>query len=167
MSDIHRRRSWLPIVPIAAGIILPYLATYLDPLLPEVSLGYLRWAGVPVFLAGLAVAMDCRRLIYNPEQWEEAPTAAGIPKHLIVSGPYRYVRNPMLLGMVLIVLGEALFTESPGIFTYLAAFFIFLNFIMIPGEERRLEERFGGSYLRYKSKIHRWLPATSPYENNK
>ncbi|MHC4275907.1 MAG: methyltransferase family protein [Planctomycetota bacterium] len=145
MSDIHMRGSWLPIVPIAAGIILPYLATHLDPLLPEVSLGSLRWAGVP----------------------EESPTATGIPKHLIVSGPYRYVRNPMLLGMVLIVLGEALFTESPGIFTYLAAFFVFLNFIMIPGEERRLEERFGESYLRYKSKIRRWLPAASPYENNK
>ncbi len=167
MSDTHRRRSWLPVVPIAAGIILPYLATYLDPLLPEVSLGHLRWVGAPVFLAGFAVAMGSRRLIYNREQWEEAPSATGIPKRLIVSGPYRYVRNPMLLGMVLIVFGEALYTQSPGIFCYLAAFFLFLNLIMIPGEECRLEERFGESYLRYKSKIRRWLPTASPYEDNK
>lgn len=166
MNHIHLRAGRVSVIPITVGIILPYLATYLDALLPELQLNTLRLPGVPVFIAGFMLAMSSVRLIYTQEQWEEGPTPTGVPQHLVVSGPYRYVRNPMLLGMQLIICGEGLYFLSPGIFVYLAAFFLFLNLIMVPGEERRLEERFGESYTRYKSKIHRWLPTTSPYEDN-
>ncbi|MFQ5862656.1 MAG: methyltransferase family protein [Candidatus Brocadiales bacterium] len=167
MGSTRLRRTWIPIIPITVGLILPYLATYLDASLPEVPLGPLQLVGIPVFLGGIVLAINSARLIYTQEQWDKTPTPTGTPRHLIVSGPYRYVRNPMLLGMLLIVCGEGLYLRSPGIFSYLTAFFVFVNFVMVPGEECRLEEHFGEPYLRYKSKIRRWLPTTSPYKNNK
>lgn len=167
MGTERVRLPWIPIVPITAGLILPYLATYLDAFLPEVPLGPARWAGIPIFLSGIMLAVSSARLIYGQKQWNETPTYTGTPKQLVVSGPYRYVRNPMLLGMFLIICGEGLYFRSTGILSYLTAFFLFANFVKVPDEERRLEERFGESYLQYKSKIHRWLPTTSPYENRK
>ncbi len=166
MDHSRVRLSWIPIVPITVGLILPYLATYLDAFLPKVSLGALSWAGVPLFLGGIVLAMSSARLIYSREQWDRTPSPTGTPRHLIVSGTYRYVRNPMLLGMLMIICGEGLFLRSPGILSYLAAFFAFVNFVQVPGEECRLEERFGEPYLRYKSKIRRWLPTTSPYKDS-
>ncbi|MFQ5956424.1 MAG: methyltransferase family protein [Candidatus Brocadiales bacterium] len=167
MGSTRVRLAWIPIVPITVGLILPYLATYLDATLPEVLLGSARWAGIPLFLGGIMLATSCARLIYSQEQWEKTATPTGTPRQLIVSGPYCYVRNPMLLGMLSIICGEGLYLQSAGIFSYLGAFFVFINFVQVPGEERRLEEHFGEPYLRYKSKIRRWLPTTSPYNDNK
>lgn len=166
MSPTRARLSWIPIIPITVGLILPYFATSLDGLLPGVSLGFLRLMGIPLFLGGIVLATSSARLIYSQEQWDKTPTPAGTPRQLVVSGPYRYVRNPMLLGMLSIVCGEGLYLQSPGILSYLAAFFVFVNFVLVPSEERRLEEHFGEHYLRYKSRIHRWLPTISPYKDN-
>ncbi len=164
MGCVHLRTGRVPVIPVTAGIILPYLATYLDAFLPGIVPEMLRWAGVPVFIAGIMLAVSSVRRIYTEEQWDEKPTPTGVPLHLIVTGSYRYVRNPMLLGMQMIICGEGVYFQSSGIFVYLAVFFVFLNFVMVPGEERRLEERFGESYLRYRSKIRRWLPTMSAYE---
>ncbi len=167
MGSTHLRLRHMPIIPVTVGLILPYLATYLDVFLPVPSFEAMRWAGAPVFLGGLILASSSVRLIYTQDQWDEGPTPTGVPRHLVVSGPYRYVRNPMLLGMLLIICGEAIYFRSTGILSYLAAFFVFVNLVMVPSEERKLEERFGDSYLQYKSKIRRWLPTTSPYKNSR
>ena len=167
MHSTHLWTSWVPIIPVTVGLILPYLSTYLDIFLPEILLSYPQWAGIPVFLGGFLLAFSSVQLIYSQEQWDKAPSPAGTPKRLVISGPYRYVRNPMLLGMLLIICGEGLYFRSVGILSYLTAFFLFVNFVMVPGEERRLVEHFGGQYLQYKSKIRRWLPTTAPYKNDR
>ncbi len=80
------------------------------------------------------------------------------PKHLVVEGVYRHVRNPMISGVVLILLGEALVFLSLGLLEW-ALGFISLNAIYIPLlEEPMLEGRFGDDYRQYKRYVPRWVP---------
>lgn len=80
------------------------------------------------------------------------------PKHLVVRGPYRHVRNPMITGVVSILFGEALALQSVGLLIWAATFLLF-NMIYFPlVEERGLSKRFGPSYDEYRRSVPRWLP---------
>ena len=80
------------------------------------------------------------------------------PQHLVVVGPYRYVRNPMISGGLFILLAEALFFWSIPLWGLLAGFFL-LNSIYIPlVEEPGLEKRFWEEYLR----LNQWNPQRLP-----
>jgi protein-S-isoprenylcysteine O-methyltransferase Ste14 len=86
------------------------------------------------------------------------------PRRLVVAGPYRYVRNPMITGVTTVLLGEAALGGSPALLIWAAAFFA-INAIWFPlGEERRLEQRFGDDYRVYKRNVPRWIPRLRPWE---
>ena len=78
--------------------------------------------------------------------------------HLVISGPYRYVRNPMITGVATILAGEALFFRSLGVAIELAAFFA-VNALYFPlVEEPGMRRRFGSEYDEYSARVPRWLP---------
>ncbi len=80
------------------------------------------------------------------------------PERLVVRGPYRYVRNPMITGVGTILAGEALFFRSWGIAIQLVIFAV-VNAIYFPlVEEPGLRERFGVEYEEYCARVPRWLP---------
>jgi protein-S-isoprenylcysteine O-methyltransferase Ste14 len=80
------------------------------------------------------------------------------PRHLVVRGPYRYVRNPMISGVVFVLFGEALVLLS-GPHAQWALIFLVINFIYIPLlEEQRLKARFGEEYIEYCRNVRRLLP---------
>ena len=85
-------------------------------------------------------------------------------KNFIVEGPYRYVRNPMLIGVLLLLSGISLLSQSWLIFFWMVIFFIGYNAYTILKEEPQLEERFGSSYLNYTLAVPRWLPRITPYQ---
>lgn len=163
MTVIPGRPRWLPIPPLLVGGVFPYLATYLDAFLLRPYFGQWRWVGAVFFLAGCTLALASARLIYASEQWNKQPTPLGVPKRLVLVGPYQYVRNPMFLGMLQIVLGEGLYFQSLSILGYLVALFLFANLWLFPGEEKRLEAQFGEEYRWYKAGVGRWLPRWTPY----
>lgn len=78
--------------------------------------------------------------------------------HLVISGPYRYVRNPMITGVATILAGEALFFRSLGVAIELAAF-LAVNALYFPlVEEPGMRRRFGSEYDEYSARVPRWLP---------
>ncbi len=80
------------------------------------------------------------------------------PEKLVVRGPYRYVRNPMITGVMLILLAEAMLFQSWPIAVWMMIFFIgnAIHFPLI--EEKGLEKRFGDDYREYKAHVPRWIP---------
>ena len=76
---------------------------------------------------------------------------------LVEEGPYRFTRNPMYLGMTLILLGIAFFAGTPPAFLAPLLFFLTLNTAFIPFEEKKMEVRFGEAYRTYKRRVRRWL----------
>jgi len=80
------------------------------------------------------------------------------PKMFVVRGPYCYVRNPMIIGVLLMLLAEAMMVQSWPIFAWMIVFFTG-NTIYFPlVEEKGLEKRFGQDYRQYKAHVHRWIP---------
>lgn len=83
------------------------------------------------------------------------PTKA--PDQLVVDGLYRLSRNPMYLGMLWILIGAALMLNSVLSLLCPAIFFVWMNGVIIPREEQRVEAVFGEAYLRYKQQTRRWI----------
>lgn len=82
---------------------------------------------------------------------------------LVVLGPYRWVRNPMISGVFAVLSGEALLFGSAALFLWFALF-VTLNAVYIPlVEEPGLIRRFGRDYLAYKDNVPRWIPRHSPW----
>ena len=86
-------------------------------------------------------------------------------KKLVVSGPYSHVRNPMLSGVIMMIMGEAAVFASLGIFIWGAAFLIINTFYFKYSEEIGLEKRFGEEYARYKKNVPRWIPRLTKWED--
>jgi len=95
----------------------------------------------------------------------KATLAPWSPKqNLVVKGPYRYCRNPMITAVLCILFAEALYFHSTNIFCF-GCFFILTNTIFfIKVEEPYLTKTFGEQYLDYKSKVGRWIPTLKPYQ---
>lgn len=79
------------------------------------------------------------------------------PGTLVVSGPFRWSRNPMYLGFQIAITGVAVMLASPWALLGPAAFFVACHRVYIPFEEARLRARFGADYERYRGRVRRWI----------
>jgi protein-S-isoprenylcysteine O-methyltransferase Ste14 len=80
------------------------------------------------------------------------------PRHLVIRGLYRYVRNPMYLCVTMIVLGEVLLTRSTALAMYWVIWFISANLFVMGYEEPTLRHEFGAEYDEYCREVGRWVP---------
>ena len=87
----------------------------------------------------------------------------GEPVHLVVRGPYRHVRNPMITGVLCILLGEAAITVSGALLGWFAIFFAFQATAIWFWEEPHLTERYGSEYVDYRRNVPRWIPRISAW----
>jgi protein-S-isoprenylcysteine O-methyltransferase Ste14 len=84
-------------------------------------------------------------------------------RRLVVHGVYRHVRNPMISGVLCILLGETALLGSLPLLGWCAGFLLVNALYMPLVEERGLERRFGGEYRLYKGNVPRWLPRLRPW----
>jgi protein-S-isoprenylcysteine O-methyltransferase Ste14 len=111
--------------------------------------------GVLVAL-GLALAVWTWWLFWSVGRGTLAPWDP--TTELVVRGPYRYARNPMITGVGTILAGQAVFFRSWAIASELVVF-VLLNAVWFPlVEEPGLRERFGDAYEEYSARVPRWLP---------
>jgi protein-S-isoprenylcysteine O-methyltransferase Ste14 len=106
-------------------------------------------AGICVAVSGFTAFRRARTTV-NPLKPKQAST-------LVRSGIYRYTRNPMYLGLLLVLLGWALLVSNVIAFVLLPAFILYLNRFQIAPEERALASIFGQEFAAYKAKVRRWL----------
>ena len=126
-----------------------------------VALPYLF--GILLFGPGLILLFSTIRLFASRGKGTLAPWDP--PEHLVVEGPYRYVRNPMHSGVFITLYGEGLLFGSVPILIFVTAVFVFHWFYIPLMEERWLEEKFGEEYLTYKRNVPAWIPRLSPWQN--
>ena len=115
------------------------------------------WEAVPVIAAGTALYVWC--------VWNFAAVGRGTPgpwdapSRCVAAGPYRWVRNPIYVAALLIVLGEAWLFMSLWLVAYAGAMAVFFHLFVTGYEERTLRRRFGRTYLEYQHTVSRWIPA--------
>ena len=143
-------------------------------LLPGVVAGYVPWTffglrdtvidlarpvqllGLFFILAGAALLAACIFEFARSGRGTLSPVDP--PKHLVVRGLYRYVRNPMYLGVTAVLLGEVLLMRSSALAMYWLIWFVVVNAFVIGYEEPTLRGQFGASYEEYLRTVGRWIP---------
>jgi protein-S-isoprenylcysteine O-methyltransferase Ste14 len=146
-----RNAAFTLVVPGLGGFWLPWwLASRPGHPAPPVT-----WAAAPVIAAGLALYVWC---VWNfaavgrgtPGPWD-APT------RFVAAGPYRWVRNPIYVAALLVVLGQAWLLGSLAVLAYAGAMAVCFHLFVIGYEERALGRRFGPAYLEYRHTVRRWV----------
>jgi len=118
--------------------------------------------GLPFAAAGLVLMLWTVRL-YAVQGGGGTPAPWHPIKNFIVLGPYRHVRNPMLIGVNLFLTAEAILLQSTPIFLWMLVFVIINTAYFALSEEPQLEKRFGQAYLDYKRNVPRWVPRLTLY----
>ena len=112
---------------------------------------------------GLILFISCNLVFIKKGSGTLMPLRSTETRTLVIVGPYKYVRNPMIIAVLVILLGESFFFGSFWILIFTAIFFIG-NLIYIPlVEEKGMEKRFGNRFLHYKQNVRSWIPSTKPY----
>lgn len=114
------------------------------------------WEAAPVVAAGVALYVWC--------VWNFAAVGRGTPglwdapTRVVAVGPYRWVRNPIYIAALLVVLGEAWLFLSFPLLVYAGVMAVFFHLFVVGYEEPTLRRRFGSAYLEYQRMVPRWIP---------
>jgi protein-S-isoprenylcysteine O-methyltransferase Ste14 len=118
--------------------------------------------GIACICLGLVLMIATIRLFATVGKGTLAPWEP--PQRLVVRGVYRHVRNPMISGVLFVLLGESVLTASMPLIRW-SFIFAVINAIYIPLlEEPMLVNRFGDDYVTYKRNVPRWVPRLTPWE---
>ncbi|MBF0485145.1 MAG: isoprenylcysteine carboxylmethyltransferase family protein [Candidatus Omnitrophica bacterium] len=118
--------------------------------------------GLFLILASLFFMIRTMTLFLTVGDGTPAPWAP--PKRFVVKGPYCYVRNPMLLSALVMILGEVILSGSWPMFVWFMAFWVINTIYFIFFEEPGLVKRFGNDYINYTKHVSRWIPRLTPWE---
>jgi protein-S-isoprenylcysteine O-methyltransferase Ste14 len=139
------------VLPGIGAVLAPPLIAFLDP-----------WRGetwqlrLTVMCAGAFVLVWCVRDFYVSGKGTLAPWDP--PKQLVVIGLYRWVRNPMYVGVLLLVVGWSLYLASLFLAGYAVLLALAFHARVVVHEEPRLDAQFGQQWCDYKAKVPRWIP---------
>jgi protein-S-isoprenylcysteine O-methyltransferase Ste14 len=153
-------------------VIAPFTLTVLVPLWitgwrmqpPFFGLPLLRVIGVLLAVAGAVPLIESFRRFAIEGLGTPAPIAP--PQHLIVSGFYRYVRNPMYVGVVTVILGEALIVGDVRLLYYAAIVWLAFHVFVLIYEEPTLRYSYGAEYDVFRANVPRWVPRFTPWNVN-
>ena len=121
---------------------------------PPIAWAVAVLAGLSVF--GLALSLVAWAIVTMTRAGSNVPTS--LPTTTIVNtGPYRFTRNPIYLGMVLGLIGLAIALNSLWLLLTLAPFALVIRYGVVAREEAYLERKFGDDYRRYRARVRRWL----------
>jgi protein-S-isoprenylcysteine O-methyltransferase Ste14 len=147
------------------SFILPITVLIIIPLSIEKNLSFKNIfaiiAGLFIICIGLFLIAVTISLFSRIGKGTLAPWSP--TKKLVIAGLYRYVRNPMIIGVIIVLFGESTAILSWKILVWTVTFFIINNIYFTIYEEPNLEKKFGKEYQDYKSKVSRWVPRLRPY----
>jgi len=120
------------------------------------SFGILHWLAIPLWATGIAVVIWCAWAFTMRGRGTPSPTDP--PKKLVVSGLYRYVRNPIYLGVIAVYLGYVLWHPSLSILLCPAIVAVSSHLFVLFYEEPHLRKSFSTEYEAYYQSVPRWIP---------
>lgn len=148
--------SWIVRIPTPIWLIgMIVVALLVDLPLELPAIVRHQPAGVALIVAGFALSawarLTFRRHDAEIYPWSEAHSA------LVASGPFRFSRNPMYLGLLVIGVGAALVVGTWLMWLVSVLLFVLDHFVIVPFEERSMERTFGEEYCAYRVRVRRWI----------
>jgi len=144
------------VVPGIFVFLLPYWILQTTGILPPSQVGAIEV--VSILLAVVGAAMVVWVSFAFVSRGKGTPVPVDPPRALVAEGLYRFVRNPMYAGALLILFAESVFFRSAWILLYAAMLWLALHSFTVFVEEPQLERRFGDAYRQYRDRTPRWIP---------
>jgi protein-S-isoprenylcysteine O-methyltransferase Ste14 len=168
--DGVRLRAWVGTVVfllLAPGIVAG--------MIPAAITGWrIPWAGglaspivIPaaaLILGGVLVLLDAFIRFARADGTPAPPIPTG---HLVVAGPYRYVRNPMYLAVLALILGQAMLFGSPGALIWALVVLVAVVLFVLLYEQPTLELEYGDEYRQYRRNVRGWVPRVRPWNGDR
>lgn len=141
-----------PIVTLFFGLCIFFSQEYF----PEFNLEFLTTLSYISYIAGLSILLWAVRL-FKKQNTTVNPIKIENASSLVTSGIFKYTRNPMYLGMVLILLGLTLMFNFIGGIMFTLLFTMYITKFQIRPEEEVMERFFGADFIKYKQNVRMWL----------
>ena len=146
------------IPPPVYGLLTALIIWWIASILPSLELlpGWFKQAGILLIVIGVGLDLTALSQFFK-QKTTPNPLSPNKANTIVVSGLYRYSRNPMYLGLLISLTGWALYLGNLAGLACLPIFVLLLNQMQIKPEERALKEKFGESYRNYLRDVRRWL----------
>lgn len=144
------------VLPGVVAFIAPPVLVFIDPWRTGVFL-----PGALILLLGMVLLFWCVRDFYVSGKGTLAPWDP--PTKLVVVGLYRYMRNPMYVGVITLVVGWSVLLTSPVLMCYALILAVGFHIRVLTHEEPWLESQFGSEWRQYRSEVGRWVPRLTPW----
>ena len=148
-------KSYLFLI-VAAGLGAGYIPFALLPRAPQVETGLFAYLAFPLWVFGGAIELWC--FWDFSSRGRGTPNPLDPPKELVATGLYHYVRNPIYLGVLIIIIGYFLWFKTIWMLGYAVVAFLVLHLFVIYYEEPTLRKKFGTTYENYLNSVPRWIP---------
>ena len=157
-------------LPIGVMIIFPWFLVWLTS---DTTIGWsLAWSldllilmiGLTILITGVLLMSNCIQMFAKIGKGTLAPWAP--TQKLVIVGVYRYMRNPMITGVLFGLLGESIIFSNYAMFLWTLIFFVGNHIYFIKSEEPGLLKQFGDEYVEYFENVPRWLPRRTPWTSS-
>ena len=148
--------AFLILAPGVVAGFIPWLITHWSPLPPSDLPGVLRWTGLIPIAAGFVVIIEAFARFAFEGLGTPAPVAP--TRALVVSGFYRFVRNPMYLAVGALIFGQAMLFASWPVAAYGVLIAVSFDIFVRLYEEPTLHRAYGAEYDAYRAATPRWIP---------
>jgi protein-S-isoprenylcysteine O-methyltransferase Ste14 len=144
------------LVPGVAVFLVPYWILQATGGLTPPQIGFIEIASIALALLGAVMVIWVSVAFVSKGRGTPVPTHP--PRDFVAEGLYRFVRNPMYSGALLILFAESVFFRSAWLLLYAGMLWLALHAFTVLAEEPQLEQRFGDQYRQYKVETPRWIP---------
>jgi len=141
---------------LAPGMVAGFIPLGLLRTGPHLQTGLFSYLAFPLWIIGIGMLVWCFWDFLDKGKGTPAPIDP--PKELVVSGLYNYVRNPMYVGVLLVIIGHFLWFGFWSLLIYALIVFLGFSSFVIFYEEPNLKQRFGAGYDEYLKRVPRWIP---------
>ena len=151
-------------IPATLIVLIPYLLTGWQLRPPLLGIEATRSLGGALIL--LAAPLFFRFLSGFVREGRGTPAPIAPPEHLVVGGPFRWIRNPGYVAVVSLVVGQGLIFASGAVLAWAAVLAIGFHLFVVLYEEPTLRRQFGASYDVYRANVRRWWPRITPFRTH-
>ncbi len=141
---------------LVVGLGAGYIPFVLLPRGLQVETGFFAYLAFPLWLLGGAMILRCFWDFTFKGHGTPAPIDP--PKELVTTGLYHYIRNPIYVGALIIIIGHFLWFKTIWMLAYLVVVFLFFHMFVTLYEEPTLKRKFGAAYENYCKSVPRWIP---------
>lgn len=164
LSAIFGTALFLALAPGVVAGVIPYWISGWEQRPPLLGFPFIRGIGLLLILIGAPALLDSFARFALQGIGTPAPLAP--TQHLVVTGLYRYVRNPIYLAVAAIIFGQGLYLGSVALLIYGVCFLVIVHLFVLGYEEPTLRKTFGAEYERFCANVNRWLPRLRPWRDD-